>query len=341
MRGILAIAALVVASCGTPPAGGTPSPTATPAPVAVTFMAGFKPQANLPFVAVYVAQERGYFSEQGLDLTIRHSAGQGEHVQLLATNRVQFSTGSAPDIIKRVAQSGVPLVGIALLGQRGEQAFAVRADSPIASPKDWEGRLVGYKGTVSADYLAILSAAGVDRAKVREVAVGFDPRVLVDRRVDVYPVFKSNEPDLLARLGVPVRLFDAADYGVPMLGLGFMTNRETAETRPDVVRRFLKAALRGANDAVADREGALDAVMKYAVGEDREHQRFMLEAEIREALTDATRANGLGWTTPEQWERQQRVLLDVAAIARATDVGTLFTDRFLKEVYREGKLVWP
>ena len=33
----------------------------------VTFMAGFKPQANLPFVAAYVAQEKGYFAEQGLD----------------------------------------------------------------------------------------------------------------------------------------------------------------------------------------------------------------------------------------------------------------------------------
>jgi ABC-type nitrate/sulfonate/bicarbonate transport system substrate-binding protein len=335
---LLVVIALV--ACGAPFPAAAPA-TSTPAPVPVTFMAGFKPQANLPFVAVYVAQQRGYFQQQGLDVTLQHSAGQGEHVQLLATNRVQFSTGSAPDVLKRVAQSEVPLVAIALVGQRGEQAFAVRADSGIATPKDWEGKLVGYKGTPSADYLAILRAAGVDREKVREVAVGFDPRVLVDRRVDVYPVFKSNEPHLLARLGVPVRLFEAADYGVPTLGLSLMTNREMAETRPDVVRRFLSAALRGLADAVADQPAAIDAVMKYAVGEDPDHQRFMLEAEIEDALTDATRANGLGWTTREQWERQQRALLEVGAIPKAVDLDRVVTDRFLKEVYREGKLVWP
>ena len=340
MRLARAVAVVLFVACGAP-LGGAPVATSTPAPIAVAFMAGFKPQANLPFAAVYVAQERGYFRDQGLDVTIQHSAGQSEHVQLLATNRVQFSTGSAPDVLKRVAQSDVPLVAIALVGQRGEQAFAVRADSGIASPKDWEGRLVGYKGTVSADYLALLRAAGVDRAKVREVAVGFDPRVLVERRVDVYPVFKSNEPDLLARLGVPVKLFEAADYGVPTLGLAFITNRETVDTRPDVVRRFLRAALRGLADAIADRDFAIDAVMKYAVGENREHQRFMLDAEIKEALTDQTRSNGLGWTTREQWAAQQQALLDVGAIAKAVDLERVVTDRFLKDVYRDGRLLWP
>lgn len=333
----LPAALFLAVACAPVAAPAAPSPQ----PVAVTFMAGFKPQANLPFVAVYLAQERGYFKAQGLDVTIQHSAGQSEHVRLLGTGRVHFSTGSAADVLKRVAQSEVPLVAIALVGQRGEQAFAVRADSAIRHPKDWEGKLVGYKGTVSADYLAIVKATGVDRAKVREVAVGFDPRLLVDRRVDVYPVFKSNEPDLLAKLGVPVRLFEAADYGVPTLGLAFLTNREMVETRPNVVRRFLRAALRGLTEAVADREAAIDAVMKYAVGEDREHQRFMLDAEIREALTDATRANGLGWMTAEQWREQQRALLDVGALEKAVEIERVMTDRFLREVYRDGKVVWP
>ena len=55
----------------------------------VTFMAGFKPQANLPFVAAYVAQEKGYFREQGLDVDIRHSTGQ--HLTLLISGDVDVS----------------------------------------------------------------------------------------------------------------------------------------------------------------------------------------------------------------------------------------------------------
>src|SRR5207245_807202 len=118
-----------------------------PAPLeAVTLMAGFKPQADLPFVGVYVARERGYFKAQGLDVTIRHAVS-GEHVQLLATGKIQFSTGTGGDILKRVAQVDVPLVSIAVISQRDDQAFAVRADSPIRTLKDWEGKLVGYKST--------------------------------------------------------------------------------------------------------------------------------------------------------------------------------------------------
>lgn len=285
---------------------------------------------------MYVAQERGYFREQGLEVEIRHSTGQSEHVQLLATGRAQFSTGSAPDILKRVATADVPLVAVAQIGQRGEQAFAVKADSPIRSPKDWEGRLVGYKGTVSADYLAILRAAGVDRSKVREVSVGFDPRVLIEGKIDVYPVFESNEPDTLARLGVPVRLFHPAAYGVPSLGLAYMTTRDMASSRPDLVRRFLAAALRGVEDAVRETDAATDITMKYAVGEDRAHQRAMLLAEAAAAQNDLTRAQGIGAVSREAWAELHRLLLELGVLPKAVDLGAVVDDRVYREL-RGGK----
>ncbi|HEV8536844.1 MAG TPA: ABC transporter substrate-binding protein [Candidatus Limnocylindria bacterium] len=337
MRLTALLAAMLLVACN----AGTPAASPTPVPVEkVTFMAGFKPQANLPFVAVYVAQERGYFREQALEVEIRHSAGSGEHIQLLATGRIQFSTGSAGDVMKRVADAGVPLVGVAQIGQRDEQSFAVRADSPIRTPKDWEGRIVGYKSTVSADYLALLKIGGVDRSKVREVAVGFDPRVLADGRVDVYPVFTSNEPDTLSRLGIPVRLIDPTSYGVPGLGLGFITNRETAEGKPDVVRRFLRASLRGLADAVADRDAAIDIVMKYAPGEDRAHQRYMLDTEIEAARDDPARTSGIGAMDRGRYVALRDFLLQYGALSKTVDVEAIFTDRFVKELYRDGVLVW-
>ncbi|HVD31481.1 MAG TPA: ABC transporter substrate-binding protein [Methylomirabilota bacterium] len=336
MRRLAFIAAALLVACNAPVAG--PSPT--PVPVEkVTFIAGFKPQADLPFVAVYMAQEKGYFRDQSLEVEIQH-ATSGEHVQLLATSRAQFSTGSAGDVMKRVASAGVPLVSIAQIGQRDEQSFAVRADSPIRTLKDWEGRLVGYKTTVSADYLALVALGGIDRTKVREVAVGFDPRVLADGRVDVYPVFTANEPDTLARLGIPVRLFDPTTYGVPGLGLTLMTNQEMIQTRPEVVTRFLRASLRGLADAIADRDAAIDVVMKYATGEDRAHQRYMLDTEIDAAQNDLTRANGIGAMDRSRYVALRDFLLQYGGLAKTVDVDAVFTDRFVKDLYKDGRLVW-
>ncbi|MBI2774277.1 MAG: ABC transporter substrate-binding protein [Chloroflexi bacterium] len=338
-RALALLIAIVMAACTGPGAGAPPSaspaPAPTPTPERIVFMAGFKPQANLPFVAVYVAQERGWFKEQGLEVEIRH-ATSSEHVQLLATGRVQFSTGSTSDILKRVATADVPLVAIAQIGQRGEQALAVLADSPIRTPKDFEGKLVGYKGTVSADYLAILRAAGVDRAKVREVSVGFDPRVLIEKKVDVYPVFEANEPDTLARLGAPVRLFHPNDFGIPSLGLTFMTTRDLVDTRPDLVKRFLAAAMRGLDEAVRDPGAAIDITMKYAVGEDPAHQRYMLDREIAAAQNDLTRQRGIGAIPRERWAEVYKLLLDFGVLPKAIDVSRVIDDRAITEV-RSGR----
>ena len=336
MRLLAVLAAVFLAACSAP--ASAPSPTPAPSEK-VTFMGGFKPQADLPFVAVYVAQEKGYFRDQSLDVEIQH-ATSGENVQLLATNRVQFSTGSPGDVMKRVATAGVPLVSIAQIGQRDEQSFAVRADSPIRTLKDWEGRIVGYKSTVSADYLALLQIGGVDRSKVKEVVVGFDPRVLADGRVDVYPVFTANEPDTLARLGVPVRLFDPTSLGVPGLGLSFVTNKQMVNTKPDVVTRFLRAALRGLADAIADRDAAIDVVMKYATGEDRAHQRYMMDTEIDAAQNDLTRTNGIGAMDRARYVGLRDFLLQYGGITRTVDVDAVFTDRFVKDLYKDGQLVW-
>jgi ABC-type nitrate/sulfonate/bicarbonate transport system substrate-binding protein len=336
VRRLALLAAVIVAACGAPAFGPSPTPAPTEK---VTFMGGFKPQADLPFVAVYVAQDKGYFRDQSLEVEIQH-ATSGENVQLLATNRVQFSTGSPGDVMKRVASAGVPLVSIAQIGQRDEQSFAVRADSPIRTLKDWEGRLVGYKSTVSADYLALLQVGGVDRSKVKEVAVGFDPRVLADGRVDVYPVFTANEPDTLARLGVPVRLFDPTSLGVPGLGLSFVTNQQMVDTKSDVVARFLRASLRGLADAIADRDAAIDVVMKFAPGEDRAHQRYMLDTEIDAAQNDLTRVNGIGAMDRTRYVGLRDFLLQYGGIPKTVDVDAVFTDRFVKTLYKDGRLVW-
>ncbi len=340
--------ALVLAAVAASPAPATgkleieqaaDQPAAAQPPRSMIFMAGFKPQANLPFVAAYVAREKGYFAAQGLDVTIHHSTGQ--HLQLLLSGEVDVTTAAAGSVLKRRANPGVPIRAIALFGQRGQQTFIALADSGITSPRDWEGRTFGYRISLPPEYLALLDAAGVDRAQVREARVGFDPRLLVEGRVDVLAVFKSNEPDTIRKLGFEVVQFDPADFGIPALGLTYVTREDLIAEEPDLIARFLKATLKGLEFSFAHPEETLDIVLRYAENEDRDHMRFMLEAEQADAVSAVTRDHGLGWMTRRQWQEFHDLLLRYQALDRELDVEQVFTARFLEAAYQDGRLVWP
>jgi ABC-type nitrate/sulfonate/bicarbonate transport system substrate-binding protein len=324
---------------GAASSGGTAPATPAAPPRKVTFQAGFKPQANLPFVAVYVAQDTGLFAAEGLDVEIQHSSGQDAHLTLLAANRIQFSTTVASTILKNVAKPGLPLQAIALFGQRGDTVLVALAGSGIASPKDFEGKTVGYKVFPAPEYLALLQAAGVDRDKVQEVGVGFDPRILTEGRVDVLPVFRSNEPDTLRRLGFELTMWDPADHGVPTLGVTYVVNSDWANDNQDTVVRFLRATMKAVAWIQAHRDEAVEITLRYAPQEQREHQRYMLDVELESAQSDITRQNGIGWMTEQQWSALQDSLVEYNAIDRPVDVRKVFTTEYLSQVYKDGPIL--
>ena len=306
----------------------------------MVFMAGFKAQANLPFVAAYVAETMGYFRDQHLDVEIRH-ASSGEHLKLLIAGDVDVTTASGASVLKRRADPDLPVVAFALFGQQSQQAFVALKDSGIETPKDWEGKIFGYKTSVPPEYLAILEANGVDRSKITEVRVGFDPRILTEGKVDILAVFNSNEPDTIRRLGFEVNVWDPSEFGVPSMGLTYITRDTLIEEASDKTERFLKATLKAVQYALDNPDEALDIVMKYAPNAERDHQKFMLETELRDLQSSLTDEHGLGWMTDEQWKALYEQLVEYNALPKPFDYRTAFTDRFLRAVYKGGELRWP
>lgn len=309
---------------------------ATPEAKSLVFMAGYNPQANLPFVGVYVAQEKGFFAEEALTVDIRHTAGKGEHLQLLVAGTVDVTTQDATVLLKRRADPGLPLVSIALIGQRGQQAFVALKESGMQTPQDWAGHKVGFKGTPPPDLLALLDVAGLTEKDVELINVGFDPRVLTEGLVDVYPVYNSNEPYLLQSWGYELVQWEAADYGIPSLGLTYVTTPDKIAQDPERIERFLRAALRGIAYAEEHVDEAVDIVLKYTGPEtDPAHMRFMLETELADAHSALTDEHGIGWQTEEQWQRLIDSLLEYGALAGPVKVREAFTNQFLEAKTRQ------
>lgn len=332
------LAVLALAACGDDDAPASPPGEGTPAARHLTFMAGFRAQANLPFVAVYVAQEKGYFAEEDLHVDIRHSSGQDEHLKLLLAKEVQFTTGTAAQLLARRAD-GLPVRAVALFGQRGDQGFVVRADSGIQRPADFAGRTVGFKaGVVPAELKALLATADLSEQDVKLQGVGFDPRVFIEGGLDVYPVFLSNEPYAIRKAGVDIRVFDPADFGVATLGLTFLAHEDTVRNDRDLVRRFLRASMRGVEYAAAHRDEAVEITLRYASGADPGQQRYLLDTD----LANAQRRDGIGRSSPEQWDALQATLLKFGALERATDARAAIDTSFVDALYdADGRLRPP
>ncbi|MBT5775140.1 MAG: ABC transporter substrate-binding protein [Dehalococcoidia bacterium] len=298
-------------------------------PQQITFMAGFRAQANLPFVAVYVADAKGFFADEGLSVDVQHSSGQDEHLKLLLEDQVQFITGTASQVIRRRVGE-LPVQAVALFGQRGDQGFIARADSGIASPADFAGRTVGFKaGVVPAELHALLATAGLTVDDVELQSVGFDPRTFIEGEVEVYPVFLNNEPDTVQRAGVDIVVFDPHDLGVPTLGLTYLANEETVSSDPELVERFLRATLRAIEYIEGNIDEAVEITLTYAEGADPEHQRFLLETD----LAAAQRADGIGRGDAAQWQALVDLLLEYDVIEQGTDIESAFVGSFVDDLY--------
>ncbi|HET9199882.1 MAG TPA: ABC transporter substrate-binding protein [Dehalococcoidia bacterium] len=313
------------------------SPEASVEPTEIAFVAGFKPQANLPFVGVYVAQEQGFFADEGLEVTIEHdTGGQGEAVRLLVAGEIEFTTADAAVVMQRRSDPGLPLLAVAQIGQTGQQGYAVKEDSGMDSPADWAGKIVGFKGAAAPpDLFAILEANGLSEDDIELVNIGFDPRVFVEGQVDVYPLFLSNEPFTIEqRLNTPITIFEAADYDIPTLGLTYVTSEDYAAEDPEAVEAFLRATLRGISWAAENRDEALAIVEIYAPEEDPELMAFMFDTELEAARVGAG-TEGIGLFDDERWLALYELLLEHEGLTEEIDPAAAYDGSFVTEIYAE------
>ena len=175
-----------------------------------------------------------------------------------------------------------------------------------------------------------MKAAGLSEDDIELINVGFDPRILSEGKIDIYPVYKSNEPYMLNSWGHELVVWDPADYGAPTLGLTYVTSDKILAEQPEMLTRFLAATLKGIRYAAVHPAETAEIVLKYAGPEaDLAHQQYMLESE----LTDAVSEHGYGWQTAEQWQAMADMLTEFNVMEEA-DVSQAFTNEILEAAYK-------
>jgi NitT/TauT family transport system substrate-binding protein len=282
---------------------------------------------NVQFTPLYVAVERGYFREAGIEVSFDYGM-EHDLLKLAGTNELQFVIGSGDQVILARSQE-LPVVYVFNWYRRFP--VSVAALHPIDDPQDLVGLDVGIPGLYGASYIgwqALLGAVGVDPTSVNLVSVGYTQvESLVTEQVDAVVVYAMNEPVQLREQGHAVSEIEVAEY-IDFISNGLITNEQTIQERPELVRAVAGAMQRGLQDTLDDPDAAFEICRQYVpeiTDESAPLQRAVLEAALR-----FWQAETLGRSEPPAWQASLDFMREIGMVEGTLQVERLYTNDFVE-----------
>jgi NitT/TauT family transport system substrate-binding protein len=311
---------LVMTGCSTQPKAAALVPVKLPV--------GYIP--NVQFAPLYVAIDKGYFKQEGLDVTLDYSM-ETDSVALVGAYQLQFAIVSGEQVLLGRSQ-GLPVVYTAAWYNNFPVGVVVDPAKNVSKPADLKGLTIGLPGLYGANYIglrALLAAGGLKEADVKLDSIGYTQvESFLSKRVDAASIYAPNEPVILKDKGVPYSLLRVADY-TNLVANGLITNETTIKDHPEQVRGMVKALLHGVADTVANPDEAFEISKKYVENLDKgspQVQKAVLLASI-----DFWKSATPGATQPAAWENMQTLLLDMGLLKRPLDLKSAYSNAFLPE----------
>lgn len=312
------------------PAGAAQSQATAGEPVKITLAMGYIP--SVQFAPFYVAQERGYFRDAGLDATFRYGF-ESDLLKLVGTNELQFMIGSGEEVILGRSQ-GLPVRYVLRWYRKFPAVLFAKARSGIMTPADLVGRRVGVPGLFGANYVgweALVYATQLDASKVTLQSIGFTQAAAVrEDQVDAAMDYIVNGPVQLRLAGEEVVVIPVSDF-VDLPSNGIITNEITLRDRPEQVQALVDALLRGLSDTLNDPDAAFAASLKAvpaAGGDQAAVSRAIFDESLK--LWQADLAE-LGRSDPGAWETAARFMKQMGLIQTDVNPADLYTNAFVEK----------
>jgi putative hydroxymethylpyrimidine transport system substrate-binding protein len=303
-------AVLVVAGCSR---GSEDRPNQS-----ATLVLDFQP--NAVHAGIYLALERDFDDAEGVTLRAQAPSSSTDSVKLLLAGRAQFAILDIHDLAL-AREKGRDLVGVMAVVQR--PLAAVMAQPAIRRPRDLEGKRAGVTGVPSDDAVldSIVRGDGGDPSKVHKVTIGFQAvAALLAHRVDAATAFWNAEGVALQARRPGIRQFKVDDFGAPPYPeLVLCVTRQTLQDDRGLVAATVRALRRGYEEAIADPESAVEALVDRA-GVKRADTARELDA-VSPAFTEGASRYGVldptalrAWA---QWEARFGITKRPPDVARA------------------------
>jgi NitT/TauT family transport system substrate-binding protein len=205
----------------------------------------------------FVALEKGYYKDAGLDVKIIGGNGSVDAIRQVGANNANFGFADAGSLMLSRANDNIPVELVAIVYARPPQAIFCSAEAGLKTPKDLEGQSIANPagGSIPDMFPAFAKAAGIDASKVKWVVAASSalPGLLASGKVPCVGQFTVGELMLRAQ-AAPKRLvrFAFSDSGLSYHGNGIIATEATIKSKPDLVRRFVEATVKGMKAAFAD-----------------------------------------------------------------------------------------
>ncbi|CAN5636205.1 ABC transporter substrate-binding protein [soil metagenome] len=291
--------------------------------------------AQTQFAGFYYAQAKGYYKDEGIDLTINPGGPNLLTENLVATGADTFGLSGGTDSVLAGVDKGLPIVSIGVAHQITPFVFVTRKDGPIKSLKDFEGK----KGTTwftGANYVlfGMLAQAGIDKSKVDIQPQQVSMTPFINGDTDVATATLYNELwTVRDRMGSDnLRLFTAEESGITFPRDTLIVSKDTAKDKPELVKAFLRASIKGWRDAAANPKEAVDVVMKIAPTLNRAQQESMLTEAYKLMTAGKANTEGLFYIDQPAIKSAEGFLLANKVLTKSIDTQVAFDGSFLASI---------
>ena len=287
------------------------------------------------FAGFYLAQEKGYYSQENIRVTFLEGEKDLAIVQRVVYGPADFGV-VAPESILIARGQGQPVTALAAIYRQSPIVYVAMSDSGIVRPRDFLGKTVatldasGSQQDLQLQFYIMMKRLGLDISKTKLIA--WDPiyTTFYNGEADVTSCYSSAGLIEMRQKGLKLNLIWPSDYGVYFYSDILITRAGLITENPGLASRFLRATLRGWQDAIEDYQQAMPVILKYARNKDPQLQAAMMEAQLPLVHTGE---DHIGWMKPEDWHDMYNLLQDQDLLTKPFDVNIAYTMQFLEEIY--------
>lgn len=287
----------------------------------VTLQLKWLPQSQ--FMGYYIAQEKGYYKDAGIDINILPGGSDIIPEQQVSNGTANIGVTWTSSLMK-YQNKGWNLVEIAQVFQKSAMLLVSKKSSNITSVKDLKGKTVGsWFGGNEYELYAALGKNGLNKDKdLKLVQQDFTMNQLESGKVDVAQAMTYNEYGLLLEAGYTdqtLNKIDMNDEGVAMLEDCLFVNTDWASKNSDLLAKFIKASIKGWADACADPVAAGKIVYEKNKSVSLKHQTYMAQEVAKLVIPSGFDKAKIGYIDPKAIQQTADLGLKYGLLTKAAD----------------------